>query len=655
MIRFSRRYLALGPAFMLLSGFATAVGAQDAGPSPPALPPRPDKYPVEAFGTRPFLTDPELSPDGSMMAATVDANGKPALAVLNLLKQGKDRSRVVGIGESKILWYRWAGSDQLLIGLLIEGKFYGYDVYVSRLVSYQVSMGKASQVGPKQQSFVGDDVIFVAEDGSHVLLASAKDAFSNPGVYRVDLTTQKVELIQKPRDPVTEWFADDEGAVRAGYGFSGRRLHVIYREKADQEFRKLAALRLDESDGEIDTFRIPATGDNAFVMTDTPTGRFALYEFDWTKSEIGKPIFEHPTVDIDDFSMTEGNDAIEAVYYTDDRERIAWLDAEMQALQGEVDEAMPGRMNWIVSSSKDRKRFIVWTGTASDPGHYYYYNRPAEQMSRVASPYESLKDKKLAPVKAVTYKARDGLEIPAYLTLPVGREAKLLPLVLLPHGGPHARDRWAFDYQVQFLANRGYAILQPNFRGSTGYGKEYLAKGFGQWGGAMQDDLTDGVQWLIREGIVDPKRICIVGASYGGYAALMGAIKTPELFQCAISWAGVTDVNDMMRFDRNQMLPSRYKNWRNRVRGEAEVDLRKVSPVNHVAQIGVPVLLMHGTKDDNVPFRQARNFVKAMEKAGKPLSFIEFAEAGHSIENSEDRVRFLTAIEAFLAEHNPAD
>jgi dipeptidyl aminopeptidase/acylaminoacyl peptidase len=171
----------------------------------------------------------------------------------------------------------------------------------------------------------------------------------------------------------------------------------------------------------------------------------------------------------------------------------------------------------------------------------------------------------------------------------------------------------------------------------------------------MQDDLTDGVQWLVSQGTVDPKRICIMGGSYGGYAALMGAIRTPEVFRCAISWAGVTDLNAMMRHDRTQLLPSRYRKWRERVRGAAEVDLKTVSPVRRAAEVGVPILLMHGTDDENVPYRQAEDFVKAMKKAGKAIEFIEFPTVGHSPEKTEDRIRLLGAIEAFLAKHNPAD
>jgi dipeptidyl aminopeptidase/acylaminoacyl peptidase len=343
------------------------------------------------------------------------------------------------------------------------------------------------------------------------------------------------------------------------------------------------------------------------------------------------------------------------VFYTDDRRRVVWFDPELKEVQAEIDEAMPGRVNWVTSASRDRTRFIVWTGMANDPGHYYFYDRATAKLSRLATPYEWLRGSPLAPVKYVSYRARDGLQIPAYLTMPLGREPGRLPLVIMPHGGPHVRDEWHYDPWAQFLANRGYVVLQPNFRGSAGYGKEFLAKGFGQWGAAMQDDLTDGVQWLVAEGTVDPKRVCIMGASYGGYAALMGAIRTPELFRCAISWAGVTDLNDMMRHDRNQLLPARYRRWRNRVRGAAEVDLRSVSPVHRAAEVGVPVLLMHGTIDDNVPYRQAEDFVKAMKKANRPLQFIEFRDAGHGLESTADQVRLLAAVDDFLKKHNPVE
>jgi dipeptidyl aminopeptidase/acylaminoacyl peptidase len=614
-----------------------------------------ERLPVEAFGKRPFIEDPELSPTGEMMAAKVDADGKEVVAIFNLVNPAKG-TKMVSIGDHEIRWFDWAGPDRVLISLLMDATINGFETKTTRLVSYEVSSGKATSIGYNTQGFFGDQVIYTAPDGSYVLISLSRDAYYYPSVYRADLATGEMKIIVEARDPILFWIADASGVVRVGVGYEGEHMRIFSRDSASENyFKHIAALRMEDTDGEIDTFRVPGPSSKGLVVTNAQTGRFALYDFDWKTMEIGKPVFEHPVVDIDDYAMTEDETAVEAVYYTDDRRRVAWLQPEMRAVQEEIDAAMAGRMNYVTSSSRDRKRFIVWTGTASDPGHYYLYDRAAEQMSRVATPYEALKGKKLSEVRIVSYKARDGLEIPAYLTLPAGREPKSLPLVLLPHGGPHVRDSWGFDYWAQFLANRGYAVLQPNFRGSSGYGVEFLKKGFGQWGTGMQDDLTDGVQWLIKEGTVDPKRICIAGASYGGYAALMGAIKTPELYRCAISYAGVTDVPAMMRHDKNQLLPSRYRRWRDRVRGDADVNLKDVSPVRRAAEVGVPVLLMHGTEDDTVPYRQAEEFLKAMKKAGKPVEFVEFKDVEHDIEKSADRIKFLLACEAFLAKHNPAD
>ena len=508
----------LGHSGFLYRGLICLIAVSGVGVAAPhataqqsaATAPKPVRIPIDAIGKRPFLETPRLSPDGTLIAATVDVQGTPALAVLNLFDRSKDM-RMIGVGDHEIRWYRWAGNDKLLISLLMEGKYYGYNVRVSRLVMYRISTQTPAAIGLKRQGLEGDDVLHVAQDGSYLLLSASKDIESYPGVYRVNLESLEMELVESPQTSITEWFADGDGVVRGGYGYVLGRMKFIYREGLDGEFRTLSTARMGDSDGEFEAFHVLPSGRTGVVKTNAITGRFGVYEFDWATSEIGKPVFEHAEVDVEDYRMTEEGDAVEGVRYTDDRERVVWFDTEMTELQKEVDDALAGRVNWISSASQDRKRFIVWTGTASDPGQYYYYNRDAGKLSRVAIPYESLKGFPLAPVRYVKYRARDGLEIPAYLTLPPGREQKALPLVLLPHGGPHVRDTWEFDYWVQFLANRGYAVLQPNYRGSSGYGKDFLAKGFGQWGAAMQDDLTDGVSWLVAEGTVDPKRVCIMG------------------------------------------------------------------------------------------------------------------------------------------------
>jgi dipeptidyl aminopeptidase/acylaminoacyl peptidase len=612
-----------------------------------------ENYPVEAFGKRPFFEDPELSPSGELIAATVDADGKPALAIIDLAHR-EQGMKMIRVGEHRVRWYLWAGSDRLLISLRMKATLAGFDGYASRLLVYQVSSGKATYLGYDSQSFDGDDVIYVAKDGSSALVSLGRAAFAYPTVYRADLATGKMTVVVEPHAPIYHWYADTEGVVRAGSGFQGGFMRMYLREPDGNSFEHVAGIREEEYEGEIDTIRFPAVGAKSFVVTNQKTGRFGLYEFDWVTGEIGKAVFEHPKVDIDRFTLTEDGSAVEAVYYTDDRPQVEWFDATLKEIQREIDEALPGRMNRIENTSLDRKKVIVRTRTPSDPGAYFLYDRSLEQMSRLATPFEGLKGKKLSVVESVSYKARDGLEIPAYLTLPAGREPKGLPLIVLPHGGPYARDELGFDWWAQFLANRGYAVLQANFRGSAGYGKEFLEKGFGQWGRGMQDDLADGAQWLVREGTVDPKRVCIAGGSYGGYAALMGAIRTPELYRCAISWAGVTDLDTMMQYEKIHIQADRYRRIRERLRGADKQDLDAVSPAKLAGKITIPVLAMHGTDDEIVPIQQGRAFDKAAQKSRKSVEYIEFEGAGHPMEKSTDRIKFLTAVEAFLARNNPA-
>jgi TonB family protein len=277
-------------------------------------------------------------------------------------------------------------------------------------------------------------------------------------------------------------------------------------------------------------------------------------------------------------------------------------------------------------------------------------------MELFAAPYMKLIDQPMSEVKPVRYEARDGLSIPGYLTLPRGREAKGLPLIVMPHGGPFVRDRYAFDPMVQLLASRGYAVLQPNFRGSTGYGRDYVEKGYGQMGLKMQDDLDDGVAWLAGDGTVDPKRVCILGSSYGGYAALWGAIRNPEIYRCAVSFAGVTDVAGILKYDSKFLLARRYfKQHRKKIEGEQKRDLAAVSPLQQADRLKVPVLIAHGEQDSTVPADQSRKLVAVLKARGAPVQSAFYSEAAHGFSSSAESLDFMKRVEAFLELHNPAD
>jgi dipeptidyl aminopeptidase/acylaminoacyl peptidase len=322
-----------------------------------------------------------------------------------------------------------------------------------------------------------------------------------------------------------------------------------------------------------------------------------------------------------------------------------------------IDKAVGGRHVSIVSRSRDHSVMIVQLGASNDPGRFYIYRPDTGVMNMFARVNEKLASRDLTPTRYVSYTARDGLKIPAYLTLPAAKEPRNLPLIILPHGGPYdVRDDGTYDPEVQFLANRGYAVLQPEYRGSGGFGQPFYQKGEGQWGRAMQDDLDDGMDWLVKEGTVDPKRVCLVGASYGGYAALWGATRNPERYRCAASFAGISDLPRQLKFQIDFKISKRYrKDWRQQVQGEDTFDLKTVSPLFTLNKLKVPILLFHGDDDQRVPYKQSRLYAEALKVAGKDVEFVTLKGEGHSFSTSANMQLWLDRLDAFLAKYNPGE
>jgi dipeptidyl aminopeptidase/acylaminoacyl peptidase len=302
-----------------------------------------------------------------------------------------------------------------------------------------------------------------------------------------------------------------------------------------------------------------------------------------------------------------------------------------------------------VSTTRDETKAIFLSTTDRNPGTYYLLDTAALRLKKLFDLAEWIHPQEMAPMKPMEYKARDGLTIHGYLTLPLGGSGKNLPLVVNPHGGPSARDVWEFDPGVQFLANRGYAVLQVNFRGSTGYGKSFLKAGFREWGLKQQDDITDGVKWVIDQGIADPKRVCIFGASYGGYAALIGLEQTPELYRCGISYAGVTDIIRTLKKSLPELKIAEAMAIEQI--GDVKEDkahLKDVSPLAHVDKIQVPVFLAHGEYDRRVPIETARDLARALKKQGKLYDFMVRDDEDHGFHQETNKIAFWTKVEAFL-------
>jgi dipeptidyl aminopeptidase/acylaminoacyl peptidase len=305
----------------------------------------------------------------------------------------------------------------------------------------------------------------------------------------------------------------------------------------------------------------------------------------------------------------------------------------------------------VIASSTDKARSLIFSESAADPGAFYLYSDGRAILVAAVSPTLSVKAG--AEMKAVRYRARDGLEISGFLTLPAGRDAKGLPLIVMPHGGPFARDDWGYDPWVQYLADRGYAVLQSNYRGSTGFGRGFVEKGNGEWGRGMQDDVDDGVDWLAAQGVADPRRVCIMGASYGGYAAMWAATHSSSRYRCAISFAGISDVAAQLDYDHKTFEERDYRAWKHRIQGKAP-SLDALSPLARVDALRMPILIAHGTADDTVPADQSVRLHEALSRLGRAHDYVAYDGQGHSLEGPGDNADFLIRVGKFLDVHNPA-
>jgi dipeptidyl aminopeptidase/acylaminoacyl peptidase len=655
----AQRWLSAGGA--ILAAFAAAAGLAETPVAPPARQDaRPRQIPVEDFAAQPMIDRPALSPDGKKVLAFISINGK-AQPGIHFLFGGE--ARLLPIAEKwDVRWVRWAGNDRVLMSLAQTVSYFGTDAEATRLILFDLKAKTSNAIGRKTAGLEGDDVLYVDPGGEWLLLSMQKSVYDYPSVFRVSLSDLSMQEVVKQRTDVWEWYADADGVVRAGVGVNDvgggtYKWSMVYRQSGADKFRKVGSARVDDEEASLDLMRFARGSDEGYSLNNTETGRYALYRYNYATRQRGELLFESKTNDVSDYMTSGDGTRLEAVTYTEDRDRVAWFDPKMKAAQDEIDGALKDRENWIVSRTPDDETMLVWTGASHNPGQLYLYRPALGIMNKVAAVNPRLKPSELAPSRYVTYMARDGLTIPAYLTLPKGRPAKGLPLVILPHGGPYyVRDRADFDPEVQLLANRGYAVLQPNFRGSDGYGKAFYEKGEGQWGRAMQDDLDDGMDWLAHEGIIDPKRVCIAGGSYGGYAALWGATRNPERYRCAASFAGISDLKRQLNYQLDFGINRRYrKDWRRTVQGETKFDPRTVSPLYTIDLLTVPLLIAHGDADQRVPFAQSKLYVDALRKAGKTVEFQDYKGEGHGFSSAANQADWLRRLDAFLAKYNPPD
>ena len=617
--------------------------------------PLPDAVPAEVFAAPPAIEGPALSPSGTKLAVKLLVNGKQTLVVTPIGAGGTPAA--LQANEKDVNWWRWVNDDWLLVGLGDTDTVWGQTGYITRVMAVSSDLSQVNEIDWRRSGQFADDVPWVATDGSSKFLLAKQTGFDREqdydiSLFEADAATGKAKLLIGPRNGVYKWVADGAGNVRMGYAYDKPtdKWSILYRSGGSGEFTRLE--RNGEPGKDIPIPLIFAGGGKAYTIHDA-TGFDEVYEMSLPNFALGKKIYSRPGYDVSALDLTPTRDGLAGADVVGSKVHSEWFDPRYQSVQAMLDQSFGKDNAEIVSQDRSGTKMIVTAGPPNQAGGTYFLDQSTHKFSLIGWNNPALQDRNLSATRAVRYKARDGTEIEAIVTTPRGRSPKNLPMIVMPHGGPGARDMEAFDWWAQFLAEQGYLVVQPNYRGSTGYGQKFYDLGKKQWGLKMQDDLVDAIDWAAKEGLADPKRVCIVGGSYGGYAALRGAQRDGQRYRCAISYAGVSDLKGMLSYDVKFFDAENVNSYKSYWRDQA-ADFATVSPLYHAADFSVPVLVAHGVKDKRVPIKQSREMVDALQKAGKTVVYLEQREGDHHFTREADRLEFLNAMKSFLDQYNPA-
>lgn len=653
----------IGTAVRLVAAMAfAATSAAQAQEAPavaePSTQERPAHVPAANFAAKNLFSTSKLSPDGSKFAVRASLGGTVQILLIDL-EAMKPIFYITVQKDQELEWFRWAGNDRIVMSISSVGQLFDAEVRITRLHSFDFATRTIVQIGRKTDGPIGDDVLFVDPEGRYLLLSVQKSIYEWPSVWRMPLepgTKDAPVLVQKERSGIWDRYADDAGTVRVGLEYGHRKVKVWYRRHPVDDLDIVVKAGADDIDEKVwDVARIFSGSDEGYTL-EKAGETVALRKFNYATRTAGEIVYQNEQWDVTAVDIGEDGHPT-AAYFTDDKERIVWLDPKMKELQARLEKALPGQDIFVISRARDDSRMLVFAGREDDPGALYAFDAKKRSLAFIANYRPSISHSMLARPRPVRFTARDATAIHGYLTLPRGRAPQRLPLIIMPHGGPYGvRDTLTYNDEVQFLANRGYAVLQPNYRGSGGYGEAFEELGDGQIGRRMQDDLDDAMDWAVKQGVADPGRVCVVGGSYGGYAALWAVIRNPDRYRCAASFAGVTDLKRWVAYSARRIASDHRKDWRSRVVGEdPSFDLDSVSPARQAATLKRPVLLAHGDKDTRVPFSQFKAMRDAARRSAAPVEELVFEGEGHGFGKSENEQRWYEALEAFLARNNPAD
>ena len=606
----------------------------------------PHKYSVEDFFRNPEKTAYQLSPDGTYFSFMGPYERRQNVYVQKI---GDEVAiRLTTETERDISGYGWANPNRL-----IYIKDSGGD---ENFQLYAINRDGTDQKDLTPFEGVRIMIIDILEDQEDYIIIGMNK--NNPHLfepYRLNVVSGALTQLAENTnmmEPIDSWMTDHDGRLRiASKVRNGTETVLMYRDHEDEDFREVISTDFTESLAPLFfDFKEPHI---VYAASNLKRDKSLIIRFDMQKgTEIGEPLFSHEAVDVSRLSYSRKRKVLTTITYTTDRAHHVFLDNQAKMLYAKWKEAFPGYEVAVASMNKAEDKFMLRTYTDRSLGAYYFYDHQTGEMVEIAQVSPWLDENELSPMKPVSYVTRDGLTIHGYLTLPNKKDPKDLPVIINPHGGPWVRDSWGYNPEIQLFASRGYAVFQMNYRGSTGYGKTFWKSSFKQWGQKMQDDITDGVQWLIQEGIANPNKIIIYGGSYGGYATLAGVTFTPDLYCCAIDYVGVSNLFTFMKTIPPYWKP--YLDMMYEMVGNPEVDkeqMEAASPVFHVERIHTPLFVVQGANDPRVNIDESDQIVRSLRARNIDVPYLVKYNEGHGFRNEENRFEFYKTALGFLAKH----
>ena len=600
----------------------------------------PELIPLRDFFRNPVESGHSLSPNGEYIGFLKPWNSRMNIFVQKIGEE--DATRVTSVTERDIPGFFWATDDRIVYSL-DKGGDENYHVFaINRDGSNELDLTPFEET----RASVIDDL---RDDPEHMLIRHNERDKRTFDVFRVNVNTGESERLVKNPGNLVSFLTDHDGKLRIATTTDGVNTSVLYRETEDDEFRTILTTNFRES---LSPLFFTYDNKNLYASSNIGRDKEAIVLFDPREGKELEVIYEHPQVDVSALLRSDKRKIITGVAFTAAKRGYHFFDDKRREMQDFLKQQLPDQEIALVSYNLDENKYLVRANSDRSRGAYYFYDLEKEELTHLADISPWLEPKELAPMRPIVFQSRDGLLIYGYLTLPVGVEPQDLPTVILPHGGPWARDTWGFRPDVQFLANRGYAVLQINFRGSTGFGRKFWEMSFKEWGQTMQNDVTDGVEWLIDQGISDPDRIGIFGASYGGYVVLAGLAFTPDLYACGVDYVGVSSLFTILETIPPYWEPMREMMYE--MMGDPEKDqdmMRAVSPVFHADKIKSPLMIAQGANDPRVKISESDQIVAALKERGIEVPYMVKDNEGHGFRNEENRFEVYRAMEQFFGEH----